>query len=116
MLAALGCSTAPACPGGATPVTVTVEEVGTNLFVCNAQVTATNGSATYDGMEQSASDAALSDASCAYALYPSASGTYSIMASAPGLHATQPAPQVTLQFDSCGYEGAPHDVIVLLGP
>lgn len=116
LVATVGCNSAEqACAGNVvTPVTVTVMEMGTNLFVCDARVTATSGSATYTATAPS--NVMLSDASCTYGIYPSMSGTYSITASAPGLHATQSPPTVALEFDNCGYEGAPQFLTVVVGP
>jgi hypothetical protein len=114
----LACTSDPYCSGNeATPVTVTVVDSSTGLYVCDAQVSASDGSSTFAARPgMGASDASLSDASCNYPIYPDASGTYTIDVSAPGLSVTQPAPTVALTFGKCGYEGAPNFLTVVLQP
>jgi hypothetical protein len=105
------------CPGNVvTPVTVTVIDSSTGLYVCDAVLTASDGSWMQTASAEGATGAAFSDASCLYVIDPHRSGTYAISATAAGLHMTQPAPSFSLTFDTCGYEGTPHSVTIVLSP
>jgi hypothetical protein len=112
MLPLAGCSAAAACPGGhAVPDTITVTNQATGASVCNATVTASDGTVTATAQKHP-----NGDASCTYEVNPGQTGTYSITASAPGLHMTQPAPTVTLSYDQCGYAGSYHSVTIPMSP
>jgi hypothetical protein len=105
------------CPGNTfIPLTITVVDTANGENVCDAQVTATDGSSTFHASGSGATDAALSDASCQYTLGPGRSGTFKITASAAGLHMTQPAPTISLQYDQCGPSGWPQYVTIPMSP
>ncbi len=106
------------CPGNVTPPpTITVVDSANGENVCNAQVTASSGSSTLKVVEEGVHDAALSDASCAYSLYqPSQSGTYTIQATAPGLHMTGAAPSLTINVEQCGPSYSTASITIAMSP
>ena len=108
-----GCGEAsPACSNNVTtPIAVTVLEHGTGLDVCDAQVTASDGSSTYHAVEVT-----TTKASCSYTINPGTSGTFTITASAPMLSMMEKAPTVSLQYGECGYGGSTQLVTIVLSP
>lgn len=104
-----------ACPGtDAIPLTVTVVDSTNGLYVCNADITATSGSSVSHAYAQGAAGMSLSDASCEYFVEPGASGTYTINATAPGLHMVQAARSFSITYDHCGFEGSPQAITILM--
>jgi hypothetical protein len=118
MLFVTGCSSGSViCAGnGTTPITITVIDGANGEYVCDARVTASDGSSTYASFFFGTSDASLTDASCSYWIDPHKSGTYSVSASAPGLHTTGATPSFTLTYDQCGYEGNDNYATITMSP
>jgi hypothetical protein len=106
------------CPGNVSPPpTVTVVDTSNGENVCDAQVTASNGPSTLRIVDEGAHDAALSDASCTYSLYPpSQSGTYTIGATAPGLHMTGPVPTLNIEVGQCGPTYSTESITITMSP
>lgn len=118
VLGLVSCSTSTAsCPGGGeSPLLITVLDTSTGQYVCNAQITAVDGSASYSSYEFQSSDAALSDASsCSYLINPHKSGSYTVVVSAPGFQMTQSS-TVNLQFDDCGAVETSQFITIMVSP
>jgi hypothetical protein len=113
-LAPSNCSSST-CPGGApAPLVVTVQDAISGQYICNAEVTATSGGSTYQATS-SGSLAALADASCIYILYPTTSGMYTVVVSAPTFEAA-PGRTLSLQFDACGHVATTQFLAISLSP
>ena len=113
-------STSPACPGVVTSqIVVTVVDQTNGLYLCDAVVTASDGSSTYAATPPY--NQTVADAGCDYYVSPGKSGTYTLHAVPPagasGLVMTQPAPTVTIgPFNECGYAGSTQQATIGLGP
>lgn len=118
-LGATGCSQGSMiCPGNVeAPPMVTVTDLANGENVCDARVTASNGSSTLKVVQEGVTDAALSDADCAYELEPpSQSGTYTIQVTAPGLHTTGTAPTVAIEVGQCGPTYSAGSLTITMSP
>jgi hypothetical protein len=106
------------CPGVVEPApTVTVVDTANGENVCNARVTASNGPSTLKVVEEGVQDAAFSDGACAYELYPpSQSGTYTIGATAPGLHMTGPVQTLSVDMQQCGPSYSTGSITITMSP
>ncbi len=106
------CNASPQCAGiTGPPIVVTVVDGTTGAEICDASVSATQGSVVYNAAEFPPD--ASTGGSCSYVIYAHVSGIYTVTGSAPGYQSAE-GPLVTLQFDSCGYEGDPNNVTIKL--